>query len=220
MKHVTLALFVNLFAGALGCLPHRPESQVESTKRRHEAVDLRGRDPVSLDAARLVVLALKASVGYSGPARDYLWMISPGQHTADAEETAASLAQLPKPIKCTPTADGALVRVSCDVLSGASKQGHENKVAVLELWWTADIMPRVKDASTLVLVLAGSDSVMVPAAAVQRWYQDYALPPSGSFSGNPPDEREGRGGARYVFVFSRADEVDPTPFLDTLSRDH
>ncbi|SRR6266496_969142 len=168
-----------------------------------------GLDSSALLAARLHVLALRASLPPGVKMDQDKVVIHSRSRTASEAEAAEILARMPKPLRCRAVVDAEVLSIECDVLSaGDSAMVHSRRVRDLDGEKSGrpliDVGP--------ILVEGGGRTLTVEVAVFREWYRDYYLPDLVSVSVFDATTDELARGLKARIVISRTGEVDRDAF--------
>lgn len=168
-------------------------------------------DTVDLDAARLALAALRASLPQQQRTDDERVVLAPDVEVLSFDAVATRLAGKPKPLECRAhAADGTLV-VSCSDVSAEWRAIHNNQVEDINssegpigaLRTSTD-----ESATEKVLVLGKEQSLLVPIGALEAWARDYVITLQLGVTSRAADGAEKALGVRSVIEFGHVEEVD------------
>ena len=134
-----------------------------------------------LDAARLALLALRASVSQHTPLPGPGVRVFPRSEVLAADAAAQLLAALPKPVACSATPSSDLLEVTCSALEPGTPDfdWHARGVALSrEDGGFMGYLTRRRQANSTdvsVCCFGRDESLLVSLAAVDRWAEDYYI---------------------------------------------
>ena len=172
--------------------------------------DSRTLDSGAVKAARIAILALRASIPPGVPVRPGSVLVadSSAAHVLSDEKAAEALAAIPKPVTCRAEAPREDLIIRCEGLSGDMVRSH-GVYAVAMMSGLQQLHEYPKDKEGLLLIRGRDEVVVVTVEAFERWCRDYSLPLGVAVTGRGPRKGEESGGVGYEFVISRPEPVDP-----------
>lgn len=206
---------------ALVLLPlHRPffpregGATVQDMTRNRRPVD-----PDTLDAARIALIAIRASVTGESGALFEKFIFPPDNAQVSASQAVARLSRLTKPVMCTAVVRLDSIVVSCESLSGEHLRVQQAHVEMLDAGGGLGAIGfKVGSPDSLLLIKGGGASLLVTVSALQRWYRDYDLIPGLVVDGRPPSLQEKASGAFYVVTIGTYTQLPPDSLPKEIKR--
>ncbi len=163
-------------------------------------------DSVELDAARIAVVELKASLDPSRriDGEEPTWRVDSETRSLTSEQLIAFLAKSPKPIQCRATTDSvAGIDLDCqpasDSLSKFMRMSADYVLQRIQNAWT-----NADTGSVDVLVRSDREEAVVSYSAFAHWLRSYSVRNvSVEYIFDPPPGDAVRLGARMTVVFAR-----------------
>ena len=176
---------------------------------------------VDLEAARVALLVLRASVlGTARPEQNRV-VIMPAAEILTISQTVDYLARIQKPVACVADTAAVGIALHCTSVVQDGKDARLHGVFVGMLGGASGLGRVVMNHSRgigAVKIVGAQESLLASGFGFERWYHDYALPRNVGLGGRPPTVEEHAGGVTFVVTVGRGQEmpVDTAAVLDTL----
>lgn len=164
-------------------------------------------DMSSLDAARIEVLALRATVARQFSSAGHSVVLSGGDNELSGYSAIAALAELPKPVTCRAYVKHNTISIVHSPLIDSEQVAMQmSYINSLDRTWSESTLFGA-DPEARVMVIAVDESLIVNVGAFREWYRTYAAIPWMTLSERWPDDDERDTGVFRVIEISMATPI-------------
>jgi hypothetical protein len=177
-------------------------------------------DSLERDAARIALLALRASVESGNPQVVERLVVSPSREPLTVDQTVEVLASIGKPVDCGAEQVGDTLVMNCRQLSSNAEILDRQAVASALLGdYGPGVAVRAEPTGTqnLILLRTAHDSLVVSIDAFNKWTYDYSLPLGLGLTIRPPRPDEQSPRVVCVVLMGKPKPMDPQVILDSIN---
>ena len=165
-------------------------------------------DDVDRLTAKIALAILETTLEPSTHGKTQLYVFTPSTDAVSFDEAVATIVRMPKPLGCTATRRSQAVHLECIALSGDGLRDHGIRMAVMDHQLGSRVAQHTLPTEGILLVV-GTDKMLVPGLAISRWYRDYAWPAETALTTRSPTDAERAQGATSVIMVGKVRPVPP-----------
>ena len=167
--------------------------------------------PFDIDAAKLALLAARASVSRNASIRGPLLRVPSTRERFTPEAIVQQLAAAPKPLVCSARDAGGSIEISYSTLMPGTREFESHERSVNSARERGGYMHYLTTDRDTVYCVGRGETLLLPARSVEQWHRDYDLSSvnlRGDRVDNPwcidwPDYREAKvRGAAGLMIFT------------------